>query len=210
MKYKKDFYLNNTFDVAKNLLGSLLYTKIDNEIVSGKIVELEIYLGVIDKASHAYGGRRTKRTEAQFLLGGIAYIFLVYGIHSQFCVVTAEENVPHAILIRALEPKENIEIMKKRRGTDDIFNLTSGPGKLCKALSITRDQNGIDLTGDTIWIEPSGTIVPENSIIHAKRVGIDYAEEYKDKLWRLYIKDNPHVSKTIPLSLIKDNREKTS
>jgi DNA-3-methyladenine glycosylase len=209
MKYKKDFYINDTFEVAKNLLGSLLYTNINDEIVSGKIVELEIYLGVIDKASHAYGGRRTKRTEAQFLTGGIAYIFLVYGIHSQFCVVTAGENVPHAILIRALEPKTNIEIMKKRRGTNDILNLTSGPGKLCKALQITREQNKTDLTGNSIWIEHSEIKIPETDIIYARRIGIDYAEEYKDKLWRLYIKDNPHVSKIVPPSHLGKNREKT-
>lgn len=207
MKYKQSFYLNDTFDVAKKLLGSSLCSNIDGEFNRGTIVEVEVYLGIIDKASHAYGGKRTKRTEYQFHRGGIAYIFLVYGIHSQFCVVTGEADVPHAILIRALEPRGELITMKKRRKTDNILNLTSGPGKLCTALKITREQNGIDLTGDTIWIEHPKEKVQDDEIVYARRIGIEYAAEYKNKLWRLYIKDNPYVSKKVPAGRLKNNRE---
>ncbi len=207
MKYDKSFYLQDTFKVAERLLGSILHSNIDQKQTSGKIVELEIYLGIIDKASHAYKGRRTKRTEYQFHKGGIAYIFLVYGIHSQFCVVTEQADIPHAILIRALEPVEGIDMMKERRGTNNIINLTSGPGKLCSALKITRDQNGIDLTGDTIWIEHPKEKVLDDKIIYARRIGIDYAEEYRNMLWRLYVKDNNFVSKNVPQHLLRNNRE---
>lgn len=195
MKFEQKFFLNDTFNVAESLLGSTLCTNINNEYSSGKIVELEIYMGTIDKASHAFGGRRTKRTEIMYRPGGIAYIYLIYGLYSLFNVVTGPADIPHAILIRALEPVEGIDIMKSRRNTNNLPDLASGPGKLCTALNITREQNGKSLTGDTIWIEAPAEQIPENEILRAKRIGIDYAEEYKDKLWRFYIKENPHVSK---------------
>ncbi len=195
MKFDQEFYLNDTLEIAENLLGSLLCTNINNKLVSGRIVEVEAYLGVTDKASHAYGGKRTKRTETMFRQGGIAYIYLIYGLYSLFNVVTSAEGIPHAILIRALEPVNGIDIMMERRKTEKILSLTSGPGKLCTALNLTRDQNSINLTGDTVWLEQPDKIVPGNEIIHSKRIGIDYAEEYKEKLWRFYIKNNPNVSK---------------
>ena len=194
MKFKRDFYLNDTFEVAENLLGATLYSNINNELTGGKIVELEVYLGKKDKASHAYGGRKTKRTGVMYHHGGKAYIYLIYGLYSLFNVVTGPEGEPHAILIRALEPSHGIETLKKRRGINDLLNLASGPGKLCSALNITREQNGIDLTGDTIWIVQPEKPVHENNIVRAPRVGIDYAEEFADKPWRFYIKENPHVS----------------
>jgi len=207
MKFKKNFYLNDTFEVAENLLGSLLFSNINNELTSGKIVELEVYLGKTDKASHAYGGRQTKRTEMMYKPGGTAYIYLIYGLYSLFNVVTGPEGTPHAILIRALEPVDGIAVMKRRRNTDNILNLASGPGKLCSALNLTRDQNGIDLTDDTVWIEQPEISVPENEIIRSRRIGIDYAEEYIDKLWRFYIKDNPNVSRKVPEGHLKNNLE---
>ena len=207
MKFDRDFYLNDTFEVAECLLGATLHTNIEGEVASGKIVELEIYLGKIDKASHAYGGRRTARNEVMYHIGGIAYIYLIYGLHSLFNIVTGTDNDAHAILIRALEPVSGIGIMKERRGSDKLLNLTTGPGKLCSALGISRDQNGVDLTGDTIWIEHPKVNIPANKMIRAKRIGIDYAEEYRDKLWRFYIKDNPHVSKRLPYSRLKGNEE---
>lgn len=207
MKFDRNFYLNDTFEVAEGLLGATLHTNIDGELVCGKIVELEIYLGKIDKASHAYGGRRTIRNEVMYHMGGIAYIYLIYGLHSLFNVVTGTDNDAHAILIRALEPLAGINIMKSRREVDNFLNLTSGPGKLCSALKITRDLNGADLTGDIIWIEPPKEKIPDSKIIRAKRIGIDYAEEHRDKLWRFYIKDNPHVSKIVPLTRLNGNEE---
>lgn len=202
MKFKKKFYLNETVEVAEQLLGALLFTDINNELTGGKIVELEIYLGKTDKASHAYGGRRTKRTEVMYHPGGKAYIYLIYGLYSLFNIVTGKEDNPHAILIRALEPVYGIDIMKRRRNTNNILNIASGPGKLCSALNISREQNGFDLTGDTIWIEQPETPVQKKNIVRAPRVGIDYAEEFIDKPWRFYIKDNPHVSIKSPISAI--------
>ncbi len=207
MKFNKNFFLNDTFEVAKGLLGAVLCTNINAKFTSGRIVEVEVYLGRTDKGSHAYGGRRTKRTETMYHSGGIAYIYLIYGLYSLFNVVTGMENVPHAILIRALEPLNGIDIMKNRRRTDNILNLTSGPGKLCSALNITREQNGSDLTGDTVWIEQPENSVLKNNIIRATRIGIDYAEEFIDKPWRFYIKGNPHVSKIVPAGCLKDGRE---
>lgn len=207
MKFERNFYLNDTFEIAEDLLGATLHTNIENEVISGKIVELEIYLGRTDKASHAYGGRRTKRNEVMYHKGGIAYIYLIYGLHSLFNIVIGKENDAIAILIRALEPVNGIEIMEKRRDTNNVLNLTSGPGKLCAALKISGEQNGISLTGETIWIEPPAEKVPDNKIIRAKRIGIDYAEEDKDKLWRFYIKDNPFVSKKVHSAYLNNNRE---
>ena len=115
-------------------------------------------------------------------------------MYSLINVVTGKEDLPHAILIRALEPVAGIEVMKERRKNSNILNLTSGPGKLCSALKMTVAQNGYDLTGDTIWIEPPEKRITESEIIRAKRIGIDYAEEYRDRPWRLYIKGNPYVS----------------
>ncbi len=207
MKFDRNFYLNDTLEIAENLLGSLLCTNTNNEFVSGRIVEVEAYFGVIDKASHSYGGRRTKRTEAMYSPGGVAYIYLIYGLHSLFNVVTGMERVPHAILVRALEPVDGIDIMKNRRKTENLLNLTSGPGKLCSALNLSREHSGIDLTGDKVWIERPDEPLADGNVIHARRIGIDYAEEYKDKLWRFYIKDNPHISKKLPESLLRNNRE---
>ncbi len=195
MKFDRDFYLKDTAEIAKQLLGATLYSNSDDEITGGKIVEVEIYQGIEDKASHAFGGRRTERTKVMYHRGGVAYIYFIYGMYSLFNVVTGSEGIPNAILIRALEPVTGIGLMKRRRNTDKILNLTSGPGKLCRALNITKTQNGSDLTGNSIWIEQPGKIVHEDQIVRAKRIGIDYAEEYRDKLWRFYIKNNEYVSK---------------
>jgi len=195
MKFAPDFYLNGTFEIAEALLGAFLCSHINNELTGGRIVEVEVYLGVTDKASHAYGGRRTERTAVMYRRGGIAYIYLIYGIYSLLNVVTGAEETPHAILIRALEPVTGIGIMMRRRKSETILNLTSGPGKLCEALGLTREQNGSDLTGNTVWIEAPEQPVKQEMILRAPRVGIDYAEEFIHKPWRFFIKDNPFVSK---------------
>lgn len=194
-KYAREFYLHHTIDVAKQLLGSYLCTELNGILTYGMIVEVEAYIGVIDKASHTYKGKRTKRTEIQFGIGGYAYIFFVYGMYSQFCVVTGPENVPEAILIRAIEPIYGTDIMQQRRNQINTKNLTNGPGKLCIALGITTKLYGQDLCGDTIWISPPNTNIQSIDIVTAKRIGVDYAEEFANKLWRFYIKDNPYVSK---------------
>jgi len=192
-----DFRDTDVVQLSQNLLGYKLCTVVDGLQTSGIIVETEAYRGPEDKASHAYKGRRTNRTEVIFQEGGISYVYLCYGIHHLFNVVSGPADTAHAILVRALEPVSGLEIMRLRRGdTIPVSQLTNGPGKLCQALGITRELNGLELdksSDNAIWIE-EGIDIPHSHIIHAKRIGVDYADEWKEKMWRFYIKDNPHVS----------------
>lgn len=197
VKLARSFYTRgDVLVVARQLLGKRLVVPApDGTRVSGIIVETEAYAGPEDKASHAYGNRRTARTEMMFAAGGAAYVYLVYGLHHQFNVVTGVESVPHAVLIRAVEPEEGVELMRARRPSASERNLTSGPGKLCAALDIDRSYNGADLAGERVWIEDAGIKVPAAKVATGARIGIDYAEEYIDKPWRFWIRDNPHVSR---------------
>jgi len=194
-KLPREFYTRpNVLHVARDLLGKLLVVHTRNgKRVSGRIVEVEAYRGPEDRAAHSYGGRRTQRTEPMYSVGGTAYVFFVYGMYDQFNVVTNAADKPHAILIRAVEPVEGIELMRKRRAGQPDHNLTNGPGKLCIALGIDRRLDGADLLGTQVWLEESEKI-PRTRIISGPRVGIDYAAEWKDKPWRFWIKDNPFVS----------------
>lgn len=177
MKLKEDFYFQkDVIKVAKNLLGKILTTNFNGEITSGIILETEGYNGIIDKASHAYNNRRTARTEIMFGKGGVAYVYLCYGIHSLFNVVTNNENIPHAVLIRSLQPLDGIEIMEKRRkllATNS--NFSSGPGKLSKALGIHYSKSGTSLLGNEIWIEDRKIDIEEKKIKITPRIGVDYA-----------------------------------
>ena len=195
-KLPREFYTRpDTLEIAQDLLGKILVVPTEaGERVSGVIVETEAYLGAEDKAAHSYNNRRTKRTETMFAVGGTVYIFFIYGMYFQFNIVAGEAGVPHAVLIRAVEPLENVEIMRERRVTMKDTNLTSGPGKLCIALEIDRRFNGEDLLGKRIWIE-EGEKFSTDSIACGKRIGIDYSEEYAEKPWRFWIKDNPFVSR---------------
>lgn len=196
-KLTREFYTRrNVLTIARELLGKLLVVPAaDGTRVSGVIVETEAYRGPEDRASHAFNGRRTKRTETMYGSGGTAYVYFVYGMYSQFNVVTNANDIPHAILVRAIEPVEGIEWMKLRRGAHSDRNLTSGPGKLCIALGIDRQLDRADLVGEQVWIE-KGARISRSQIIAGPRVGIDYAEDWVDKPWRFWIKDNPHVSRT--------------
>jgi DNA-3-methyladenine glycosylase len=195
-KLPRGFYTRpNVLTVARDLLGKLLVVPTQNgERVSGRIVELEAYRGPQDRAAHSYGGRRTKRTETMYGIGGTAYVFFVYGMYNQFNVVSGAAEVPHAILIRALEPVEGVELMRKRRPGQPDYNLTNGPGKLCIAMNIDRGLDGADLTGSNVWIEEAKKL-PPRQIASGPRIGIDYAEEWVDKPWRFWIKDNIYVSR---------------
>ena len=195
-KLAREFYTrSNVLTVARDLLGKLLVVPASDGIrVSGLIVEAEAYRGPQDRASHAYGGRRTQRTETMYRIGGTAYIFFVYGMYNQFNVVSNVAEVPHAILIRAVEPVEGIEIMKERRHGHAERNLTNGPGKLCIALGIDRSLDGADLMGNRVWIE-EGEKVSRSRIASGPRVGIEYAEEWIAKPWRFWIKGNRFVSR---------------
>lgn len=196
MKLEREFYLrDDTIQIAKDLLGKLLVVPTSaNERVSGMIVETEAYLGAIDKAAHSYGNRRTKRTETMFAIGGTAYIFFIYGMYYQFNVVVGAVDSPHAILIRAVEPIENCEIIRERRGKMPEKNLTSGPGKLCIALGIDKSFNNEDLLDEKVWLEEYKTF-SDAEISSGKRIGIDYAEEFAEKPWRFWVKDNEFVSR---------------
>lgn len=196
MKLKREFYVReDTLQIARDLLGKLLVVPtVDGERVSGMIVETEAYLGAIDKAAHSYGNRRTNRTETMFSIGGTAYIFFIYGMYYQFNVVVGAIDTPHAILIRAVEPFENVEIMRARRGIMPDKNLTSGPGKLCVALGIDKSFNKEDLLGEKVWLEDFKNF-SDAETTNGKRIGIDYAEEFAEKPWRFWLKNNLYVSR---------------
>jgi len=196
MKIPSEFYTrDDTLQIARDLLGkTLVIPNKSGERISGKIVEIEAYLGPEDKAAHSRSNRRTNRNEVMYSAGGVAYVFFVYGMYYQFNVVAGESEVPHAILIRALEPLEGIDAMRKRRGKMPDINLTSGPGKLCIAFGIDKGLNGESLSGERVWLEEE-RVVSDDLVESGNRVGIDYAEEYIDKPWRFWIKDNDYVSR---------------
>jgi DNA-3-methyladenine glycosylase len=202
MKLSREFYLrSDTLQIAQDLIGKLLVVPDETgERVSGMIVETEAYLGEIDKAAHSFGGRRTARNEITYAAGGHAYVFFIYGMYFQFNVVCGPKDSPHVVLIRALEPVEGVEIMRERRLRKNPNakmpdkNLTSGPGKLCIALDINRRLNGADLTEDKIWLEDYRAFAGAEMEI-GKRIGIDYAEEFAEKPWRFWLKNNGYVSK---------------
>ncbi|MDR6782455.1 DNA-3-methyladenine glycosylase [Pedobacter africanus] len=191
------FYQNDDVNsLAVQLLGKQLFTNVEGQLTGGIIVETEAYKGVIDKASHAYGGRFTNRTQVMYAAGGLAYVYLCYGIHHLFNVVTAPEGTPHAVLIRGLEPVTGIDVMLQRRNMNALKpNLTAGPGALAKALAIDKVLNAKDLQGEEIWIADSGMSVKPENIAAVPRVGVAYAEDHALLPWRYYIKGNKFVSK---------------
>ncbi len=178
-KLSVDFYKRNDIvQIAKELLGKCLYTNIDNKITAGIITETEAYASITDKASHAYNNKRTKRTETMYHEGGVSYVYLCYGIHHLFNVVTNTKDVPHAVLIRAIKPIEGINtILKRRNKTKLNSKIASGPGTLSQALGISIKDDNINLDGNRIWIEDNGILVLEKDIVFSQRIGIDYAEE---------------------------------
>ena len=196
MILKRAFYERDIFSVAKDLLGKEVVHETAQGIIAGKIVETEAYLGPEDKASHAFNNLRTKRTETQFGPKGHAYIYLIYGMYYCFNTTAGEiPGKPEAVLFRALEPIEGIELMKKRRTTvkSKTTNLTNGPSKLCMAMGLTKNQNGADLCTRPFYIR-NGESIGEKDVAIATRIGVNYADDWKNKPWRFYIKDNPFVS----------------
>ncbi len=194
-KLKTAFYRQHDVTViAKELLGKILVTNINGVRTAGMIVETEAYAGIIDRASHAWNNRRTKRTEVIFQPGGLAYVYLCYGIHYLFNVVTNIENTPHAVLIRALQPVDGIDIMQRRYNNKPSAKLTAGPGSLCKAMGIDTSLNGESLTGKKVWIE-TGQDIADDNIVISTRVGVQYAGEDAYLPYRFSIKNNDWVSK---------------
>ena len=190
----KSYYLNiDVVHLAKDLLGKVIYTKINHKITSGIIIETEAYKSINDKASHAYLNKRTSKNKNMYQSGGIAYVYLCYGIHCLLNIVTNKENIADAVLIRAIEPKDGIEIMESRISRNSIKTMTSGPGKLSKALGVDMSFNGKSLTLNEIWIEDQARSY-SFEIEQKQRIGIEYAEEDKKLPWRFYIKNNKFVS----------------
>lgn len=197
MKLPESYYLNSdVVSIAKSLIGKYLFTRIDGLTTGGYIVETEAYNGIVDKASHAYGNRQTQRTSTMFQQGGIAYVYLCYGIHEMLNVVTSAEGQPHAILIRAIQPTVGLDVMQARRNMAVIKpNITRGPGSVAKAMGISRKINGISLNSDTLWIEDQGLIFSDEQIAAAPRIGVDYAGDDALLPYRFYVKGNSYVSK---------------
>lgn len=225
MKLTRKFYARETLQVAKELLGKILVHQVNGVKLKGKIVETEAYIGSIDKACHAYGGKRTTRCETLYGKPGIAYVYFIYGMYHCFNIITKEEGAPEGVLIRAVEPIEGLEEMSTLRFNKahteltkaQYKNLTSGPAKLCIAMNINKENNEQDLCSNELYVEEPEEInktekkeknfwtqeqrlfyhdksLEKFEIVEAKRIGIDYAEEAKDFLWRFYIKNNPFVS----------------
>lgn len=199
MKLSESYYLNNDVaGIARDLMGKYLFTRIDGLITGGYIVEAEAYNGIIDKASHAYGNRQTPRTSTMFRQGGVAYVYLCYGIHQMLNIVTSVEGQPHAVLIRAIQPTVGLDIMQSRRNMAVIKpNITMGPGSVAKALGISRKINGISLQSDILWIEDQGLTFPDEEIAAVPRVGVDYAGEDALLPYRFYVKRNVYVSRKL-------------
>jgi DNA-3-methyladenine glycosylase len=197
MKLPEDYYHNNdVVALSKDLIGKYLFTRIDGVITGGYIVETEAYNGAIDKASHAYGNKKTNRTEVMFRQGGIIYVYLCYGIHEMLNIVTSVDGHAQAILIRAINPTDGIDVMLYRRNMLAVKpNITMGPGSVAKALGISRNINAFSLQSDTIWIEDRGLTFPDESIAAVPRVGVSYAAEDALLPYRFYVKGNPYVSK---------------
>ena len=209
---KEDFYGRETLKVAKELLGKYLIHNIDGKLVGGKIVETEGYLGVNDKAAHVYGGKKTPRVMPMYGKPGNAYIYSIYGMYYCLNAITVEEGEPEGVLIRAIEPLIGLDYISEKRykkkylelNKKEKLNLTSGPSKLCLALNLTKNENDKLLWDNPLFIADYDKEIEnliENKeektgkIIEAKRIGIDYAEEAKDYLYRFYYEDNPYVSK---------------
>ncbi len=193
MKLPREFYCRDGITVARELLGKILVCETKEGVTKGRIVETEAYMGTVDKAAHSYKNPASKRTRIQLSAGGFAYVYRIYGIHTCMNIVANLPGIPEAVLIRALEPVEGIDLMRRRRGTEDIRKLCSGPGKLCQAMDITMKDYGADLLCDRLFLE-DGPVRPEEQILATKRIHIDYAEEAREFLWRFVIKDSPYVS----------------
>ena len=197
MKLPPSFYLNqDVLAVSRSLLGKYLFTRIDGLLTGGYIVETEAYNGVIDRASHAFGNRLTARTQTMYQEGGVAYIYLCYGIHEMLNVVTSVEGQPHAVLIRAIEPTEGLDTILLRRKMEALKpNITAGPGSVAKALGINRSINGISLQSNAVWIEDRGLTFTGEQVAAVPRIGVAYAGEDALLPYRFYVKGNKYVSK---------------
>lgn len=189
------FMRTDVVNLARELLGKILFTHFDGVRTAGRIVETEAYAGINDRASHAFGGKRTLRTEIMYLPGAHAYVYLCYGMHHLFNIVTGPANLPHAVLIRALEPLEGIVTMQQRTGKSQWdLSITRGPGNLSRALGIQTRHSGMSLLGEQIGIADDGYQYQQGQMVIAPRIGVAYAGEDADLPYRFYIRNQPFVS----------------
>lgn len=206
MRVSKEFFARDTLLVAKELLGKVLVREFNGMTLKGRIVETEAYIGSVDKACHAYGGKRTPRVEPLYGEPGVAYVYFIYGMYYCFNIITKEEGSPEGVLIRAVEPLEGLDVISQLRFKKSYKeltntqkkNLTNGPGKLCMAFGITKENTWDDLTENKeLYVEEQliQYHINDFEVVETTRVGIDYAEEARDFLWRFYIKGNKYVSK---------------
>lgn len=197
-KLDANFYRrSDVAQISRELLGKVLCTQFASQpLTAGIITETEAYCGRNDKACHANDGLRTKRTDVMYHAGGVGYVYLCYGIHHLFNVVTNVKDKADAVLVRAVEPVDGIDtILDRRNATGLNPAVTAGPGRLTQALNISTVHTGIDLMDDTIWIEDRGKNISNDQIAFSPRIGVDYAGEHAKRLWRFYIKENRWVSK---------------
>ena len=193
-KLSRAFYQTDAVALARALVGKVLVSRTDDGLASGIIVETEAYMGHVDEAAHSFKASADGRTSIMYDSGGHAYVYLIYGMHNCFNITANSADKPEAVLIRALEPLDGIELMQKRRNTQVLKQLCSGPGKLCAALGISRAQYGADLCGEMIWLETTDE-QSAFAIESSKRINIDYAGEAKDYLWRFTMKESPYLSR---------------
>lgn len=196
-KLPPGYYIeNDVVSIAKDLIGKYLFVHTENVTTGGIIVETEAYRGPEDLGSHAYNNRRTQRNDIMYYAGGVVYMYICYGIHDMLNIVTGPANTAHAVLIRAIEPTEGIEVMRQRRKVlHEDTRLCRGPGALAKALALKKVHNGISLQENEIWIEDRGPVFAEEAVIAGARIGLNISEPYKSIPWRFYVKGNAHVSR---------------
>ena len=196
-KLPKSFYIReDTLQIAKELLGKFVYTQIKGSLTGGMIVETEAYMGPLDTGSHAFNHRKTARNASMYEAGGVAYLYICYGIHDMLNIVTGPVGSSHAVLIRAMEPKVGIDRMQLRRGEVPLKRLCKGPGSLAKALGLDKTFDREDLSGKRIWLTDEGTVVPEKQIKASARIGLGCEEPYCSVPWRFHISGNTFVSKS--------------
>jgi DNA-3-methyladenine glycosylase len=195
-KLSVEFYSqDDVLQIARDLLGKIIITKFDGTVTSGMIVETEAYIGLTDKASHSYNGKRTARNEYMYARGGTAYVYICYGMHHLFNVVTNKKNIPDAVLIRAVEPLQGIETMLQRTGKLKLdTTLTKGPGNVGKALGISKNHSGLNLQGNKIFIADDNKGFNETEIGASKRVGVESAGAAALYPYRFFVKGNKYVS----------------
>jgi DNA-3-methyladenine glycosylase len=195
-KLKLNFYdRKNVVSIAEDLLGKILVTQIDGLRTSGRIVETEAYAGINDRASHAFGGKRTARSEHLYGPPGTLYMYICYGMHHLVNVITNKKDIPHGVLIRALEPLEGVEWMLNRTGKTKLdFTLTRGPGNLARAMGLSKSQSGGNFFSEEIFIEDDGTRYKKNQILVTHRIGVESAREDAELPYRFIVKGNPYVS----------------